>query len=334
MPKKKIKKPKKDKKIKTPKDKKIKTPKNKKTVTAPLKLVNKNTYTPEEKVEIKINAIKNLKIFFYAGLPQSHNCFEKLKAEKRKALVVFITAGDPDLEQTKSILDVIDDSGADIIELGVPFSDPLADGSIIQAASLRSLKSGTTLKKIISLVKEIRRTRNLPIILMTSFNPVFVYGEQQFVKDAVSVGVDGVIIPDLPPEEADKFSVCAEESGLDLIHLLAPTSPNERIEMVAKKGRGFIYYISLTGTTGVRAKLADDLGDKVASIKQISDIPVLIGFGISSPDLAREATKFSDGVIVGSAVVKLIESNSEPIERNKKLAEFITSIKQAISNPC
>lgn len=261
-------------------------------------------------------------------------CFEKLKAKKRKALVVFITAGDPDLEQTKSIIDVIDDSGADIIELGVPFSDPLADGPIIQAASLRSLKSGTTLKKIISLVKEIRRTRNLPIILMTSFNPVFVYGEQQFIKDAVSVGVDGVIIPDLPPEEADKFSVCAEESGLDLIHLLAPTSPNERIQMVAKKGRGFIYYISLTGTTGVRSKLADDLGDKVASIKHISDIPVLIGFGISSPDLAREATKFCDGVIVGSAVVKLIESNSEPIERNKKLAEFITSIKQAISDPC
>ena len=150
-------------------------------------------------------------------------CFEKLKAEKRKALVVFITAGDPDLEQTKSILDVIDDSGADIIELGVPFSDPLADGSIIQAASLRSLKSGTALKKIISLVKEIRRTRNLPIILMTSFNPVFVYGEQQFDKDAVSVGVDEVIIPDLPPEEADKFAVYAEESGLDLIHILVPT---------------------------------------------------------------------------------------------------------------
>ena len=261
------------------------------------------------------------------------NCFKKIKNEKRKALVVFITAGDPDLEETKSILDVIDDSGADIIELGVPFSDPLADGPIIQAASLRSLKSGTTLKKIISLVQEIRKTRDLPIVLMTSFNPVFVYGEQQFVEDAVFVGVDGVIIPDLPPEEAAEFSVYAEKKGLDVIHLLAPTSPDERIRMVAKKGRGFIYYISLTGTTGVRVQLAEGLGDKVASIKQSSDIPVLIGFGISNPDLAREATKFSDGVIVGSAVVKLIESNSDPIQRNKKLTEFISSIKQAISDP-
>ena len=262
------------------------------------------------------------------------NCFEKIKNEKGKALVVFITAGDPDLEETKSILDVIDDSGADIIELGVPFSDPLADGPIIQAASLRSLKSGTTLKKIISLVQEIRKTRDLPIVLMTSFNPVFVYGEQQFVEDAVFVGVDGVIIPDLPPEEAAEFSVYAEKKGLDVIHLLAPTSPDERIRMVAKKGRGFIYYISLTGTTGVRVQLAEGLGAKVASIKQSSDIPVLIGFGISNPDLAREATKFSDGVIVGSAVVKLIESNPDPIQRNKKLAEFISSIKQAISDSC
>jgi tryptophan synthase alpha chain len=261
-------------------------------------------------------------------------CFEKLKTERRKALVVFITAGDPDLEQTKSIIDVIDDSGADIIELGVPFSDPLADGPIIQAASLRSLKSGTTLKKIISLIKEIRETRNLPIVIMTSFNPVFVYGEQQFIKDAISVGVDGVIIPDLPPEEAAEFSVCAEKNGLDLIHLLAPTSPVERIQMVTKKGRGFIYYISLTGTTGVRVKLTEGIGDKVASIKKTSDIPVLIGFGISNPDLAREATKFSDGVIVGSAVVKLIESNSDPIQRDRKLAEFISSIRQAISDPC
>jgi len=262
------------------------------------------------------------------------NCFKKIKNEKRKALVVFITAGDPDLGETKSILEIIDDSGADIIELGVPFSDPLADGPIIQASALRALKSGTTLRKILALVKDIRKNRDLPIVLMTSFNPVFVYGEKQFVEDAVFVGVDGVIIPDLPPEEADEFSVYAEKMGLDVIHLLAPTSPGERIRMVAKKGRGFIYYISLTGTTGVRVQLAEGLGDKVASIKQSSEIPVLIGFGISNPDLAREATKFSDGVIIGSAVVKLIESNSDPIQRNKKLSKFISSIKQAISDPC
>ena len=145
------------------------------------------------------------------------SCFEKLKTENRKALVVFITAGDPDLDATKNILDVIDDSGADIIELGVPFSDPLADGPIIQASALRALKSGTTLRKILALVKDIRKNRGLPIVLMTSFNPVFVYGEKQFVEDAVSVGVDGVIVPDLPPEESIELSACAKKKGLDVI---------------------------------------------------------------------------------------------------------------------
>ena len=260
------------------------------------------------------------------------NCFEKLKAENRKALVVFITAGDPDLESTKDFLEIIDDSGADIIELGVPFSDPLADGPIIQASALRALKSGTTLKKILSLVKEIRNARDLPIVLMTSFNPIFVYGEKKFVEDAVSVGVDGVIVPDLPPEESTKLSACAQEKGLDVIHLLAPTSPDERIQMVTERGRGFVYYISLTGTTGVRTQLASGLRDKVVSIKMKSNLPVLIGFGISNPDLAREAAEFSDGVIVGSAVVSLIEKNSDPIQRNKKLSEFVCSVKEAVSN--
>lgn len=261
------------------------------------------------------------------------NCFATLKAENRKALVAFITAGDPDLESTKSILDIIDDSGADIIELGVPFSDPLADGPVIQASALRSLKSGTTLKKIIALVKEIRQSRELPIVLMTSFNPVFVYGEKQFIKDAASAGVDGVIIPDLPPEEAGEFSASAEEKGIDMIHLLAPTSPDERVRMVAEHSRGFIYYISLTGTTGVRSELSEGLGDKVESIKQATNIPVLVGFGISGPDQARSAAAVSDGVIVGSAIVKLIEQNPDPAQRDSKLAEFVSSVKQAISGP-
>lgn len=259
------------------------------------------------------------------------NCFKNLQTINRKALVVFITAGDPDLESTRDILDVIDDSGADIIELGVPFSDPLADGPVIQASSLRSLKSGTTLKKIISLVKNIRQNRKLPIVLMTSFNPIFVYGEKQFIEDAVSAGVDGVIIPDLPPEEAVQFSASAEQGGIDMIHLLAPTSPNERVKMVAESSRGFIYYISVTGTTGVRTQLAEGFRDKVSYIKNIANIPVLVGFGISNPSQARDAAEVSDGVIVGSAIVKLIAENSDPDQRNTKLAEFVTSVKQAIS---
>ena len=260
------------------------------------------------------------------------SCFETLKIENRKALVVFITAGDPDLESTKSILDVIDDSGADIVELGVPFSDPLADGPVIQASALRSLKSGTTLKKIIALVKNIRQSRGLPIVLMTSFNPVFVYGERQFIQDAASAGVDGVIIPDLPFEEAGEFSGLAEKEGLDMIRLLAPTSPEERVRMVAEHSRGFIYYISLTGTTGVRTQLAEGLRDKVNSIKHSVNIPVLVGFGISGPNQARDAAKVSDGIIIGSAIVKLIEQNPDPTQRDKKLSEFVTSVKQAISD--
>jgi len=260
------------------------------------------------------------------------SCFETLKIENRKALVVFITAGDPDLESTKSILAVIDDSGADIVELGVPFSDPLADGPVIQASALRSLKSGTTLKKIIALVKNIRQSRGLPIVLMTSFNPVFVYGEKQFIQDAASAGVDGVIIPDLPLEEAGEFSGLAEKEGLDMIHLLAPTSPEERVRTVAEHSRGFIYYISLTGTTGMRTQLAEGLRDKVDSIKHAANIPVLVGFGISGPNQARDAAKVSDGVIIGSAIVKLIEQNPDPAQRDKKLSEFVTSVKQAISD--
>jgi tryptophan synthase alpha chain len=258
-------------------------------------------------------------------------CLDKLKVENRKALVAFITAGDPDIESTKNIFNVIDDSGADIIELGVPFSDPLADGPVIQASALRALKSGTTLKKIIALIKTIRKNRNLPIILMTSFNPVFVYGENQFIEDVVSAGVDGVIIPDLPPEEAIEFSVKAEKQELDMIHLLAPTSTDERVQIVAKCARGFIYYISLTGTTGARTELSADLFDKVSSIKQAANIPVLVGFGISTPETARDAARVSDGVIVGSAIVNLIEKNSDPSQRSKSLSEFVGSIKQAIN---
>ena len=259
-------------------------------------------------------------------------CFETLGAKNRKALVVFVTAGDPDLESTKSILDVIDESGADIVELGVPFSDPLADGPVIQASALRSLKSGTTLKKIVALVHEIRKSRDLPIVLMTSYNPVYVYGERKFVDDALSAGVDGVIIPDLPPEEASEFFSYADEKGLDMIYLLAPTSTDERVRMVSERSRGFIYYISLTGTTGTRTKLADGVCDKVASIKQVTELPVLVGFGISGPDQARDAAKVSDGVIVGSAVMKLVEQNPDPAQREKKLAKFVGSIKQALAD--
>ncbi len=249
----------------------------------------------------------------------------------KKALVAFFTAGDPDLSASKDIFSVIEKAGADIIELGVPFSDPLADGPVIQASAHRSLQNGTTLGKIIELVKDIRSQSQLPIVLMSSFNPVFVYGQAKFVEDAVNAGADGVILPDLPPEEAGKFLGFANAKSLDTIFLLAPTSTPDRIQMVGEASKGFIYYVSLTGTTGTKEALAKNLEEKVSAIKNEVKLPVLIGFGISGPEQAKEAGQCSDGVIIGSAIVKLIESHSDPVERDKKITEFISSIKTALN---
>ena len=249
----------------------------------------------------------------------------------KKALVAFFTAGDPDLSASKDIFSVIEKAGADIIELGVPFSDPLADGPVIQASAHRSLQNGTTLGKIIELVKDIRSQSQLPIVLMSSFNPVFVYGQAKFVEDAVNAGADGVILPDLPPEEAGKFLGFANAKSLDTIFLLAPTSTPDRIQMVGEASKGFIYYVSLTGTTGTKEALAENLEEKVSAIKNEVKLPVLIGFGISGPEQAKEAGQCSDGVIIGSAIVKLIESHSDPVERDKKITEFISSIKTALN---
>ena len=247
-----------------------------------------------------------------------------------KALVAFYTAGDPDMDASKEIFAVIEKNGADIVEIGVPFSDPLADGPTIQASSHRSLNNGTTLKKIIRMVADIRKTSELPVVLMTSFNPIFVYGQKEFVADAVKAGVDGVIIPDLPHEEAEEFLAIAD--GLDMIFLLAPTSTPDRIQQIGKISKGFIYYISLTGTTGTKESLSVGLEEKVSEIKNSVSLPVLVGFGISGPEQAAEAAKASDGVILGSAIVKLIETNSNPVERDRKLGEFLTSIQKAINS--
>ncbi len=256
--------------------------------------------------------------------------FKSLNGDK--ALVAFFTAGDPDLSSSKEIFSVIENSGADIIEIGVPFSDPLADGPVIQASAHRSLQNGTTLVKILELVKDIRSQSQLPIVLMSSFNPIFVYGQQKFVADAVNAGVDGVILPDLPPEEAKEFLGFADEKKLDMIFLLAPTSTQDRIKMVDDASNGFIYYVSLTGTTGTKESLAKNLEEKVTSIKKQVRLPVLVGFGISGPEQAKEAAQYSDGVIIGSAIVKLIESHSDPEERNKSIAEFVSSIKKALNS--
>ncbi len=258
--------------------------------------------------------------------------FQELKQKNEKALITFITAGDPDFDSTVQYIQAIEQGGADIIELGVPFSDPLADGPVIQKSALRALQAGTTLKKIIQMVERVRKTSSIPIILMSSYNPIFRYNEDAFVKDAINSGVDGIIIPDLPPEEAQSTTKLANSKGLDTIFLLAPTSTEDRIKLVSQISSGFIYYVSLTGVTGTREILAEDLKEKILKIKNISSKPVAIGFGISTPEHAAFSASIADGAIVGSAIVKIIESGLKANHISNQIKQFVRSMKDAIRN--
>ncbi len=233
--------------------------------------------------------------------------FASLKEKKEKALITFITAGDPDLPTTKKIILELVDKGADIIELGIPFSDPMADGPTIQLASERALAAGTTTAGVLSLVKELRREGcTAPVVLFGYYNPVFVYGLERFAKDARRAGVDGVLIVDLPPEESGDLKEALKGQGLDLVYLLTPTSDVSRIKLVAGKASGFVYYVSVAGVTGARKKLTANLQAAVKKVKAGIDLPVGVGFGISTPEQARSAARGADGVIVGSAIVNII----------------------------
>lgn len=256
--------------------------------------------------------------------------FASLRAQGRKALIPFIEAGDPDLETTRALVPVLEAAGADLIELGVPFSDPLADGPTIQKAALRALDHGASLKKIIDMVEKVRPQVSVPLVLMSSYNPIFVFGEEGFVKAASRAGVDGLIVPDLPPEEAESLAGHAEREGVDLIFLLAPSSTDERISMVSKLSRGFIYYISLMGITGAREALSETIREHVLRIKQVTDKPVVVGFGISRPEQAGEVAGWADGVVVGSAVVKLIEQGGSPEDLCKSVGEFVDELKTGV----
>ena len=256
--------------------------------------------------------------------------FKELQSKNQKALVTFITAGDPNMETTERIFGVLEKNGVDVVEIGVPFTDPLADGPVILQSALRSLEAGTTLEKTLELVKNIRKKSHLPIILMSSYNPIFVYGNKQFVDKALKAGVDGVIIPDLPPEEGFDLAIYSKEKEFSMIYLLAPTSTQERVDMVLNQSDGFIYYISLMGVTGVRSCLADGIGEKVSKIKQKAESPVLIGFGISDQGQAKKAAEISDGVIVGSALVKTIGENPDPLICDEKIEALIKELKNGV----
>ncbi len=257
--------------------------------------------------------------------------FEKLRAQKKKALISYIMAGDPDLPTTEALISTIEQAGGDILELGVPFSDPLADGPAIQRASERALKSGTTLRKVMALVKRLRKEdSSIPIIVMTYYNIIFQYGLDRFSKDAISSGIDGVIIPDLPPEEASEFISQSRTSGLDTIFLLAPTSTEDRIKTIVSSATGFIYYVSMTGITGARLNNVLEIKGKVSEIRGYTDLPIAVGFGISREDEANKIAKWADGVIIGSTLVKLIEANRGKRLLLPRVTKFIRSMKEAV----
>jgi len=251
--------------------------------------------------------------------------FRKLRTQHKKAFIPYIMAGDPSLERTKEIVLMFEECGADIVELGVPFTDPLADGPTIQRAAERALKSGATLKKVISCVKDLRQKTKIPLVLMTYYNPVFKYGEEKFIADAKEAGVDGVIIPDLPPDEAAGFMRLAKNAAVASIFLLAPTSTAGRIKRVASASTGFIYYVSVTGITGAQLLLDGSIEKTINNIRRVTDKPVAVGFGVSTPDEAEAVAGVSDGVIIGSAIVKKAQGNL-----NGEFRDFLLKLRGAI----
>lgn len=247
--------------------------------------------------------------------------------ENGKAFITFITCGDPDLETTAATVHAAVENGADLIELGIPFSDPTAEGPVIQGANLRALNGGITTDKIFDFVKELRRDINIPMVFMTYSNVVFSYGTKRFISTCQDIGIDGLILPDLPFEEKEEFQPLCKQYGLDLISLIAPTSKN-RIAMIAKEADGFIYLVSSLGVTGTRSKITTDLASIVDVIREYTDIPCAIGFGISTPEQARKMAEISDGTIVGSAIIKLLEKHGR--EAPRYIGEYVKSMKDAM----
>jgi tryptophan synthase alpha chain len=249
-----------------------------------------------------------------------------LRAQKKCALIPFITAGDPDLHTTAEALRLLDKSGADIIELGVPYSDPLADGPVIQAAATRALQKGTTLDNVLNLVREVSPQLSAPIVLFTYYNPIFSRGIETFLSEIASSGVKGLVVPDLPLEEADNLIQKAAQESIEVILLVAPTSPAERIEQIAQKSQGFIYLVSVTGVTGIRSQVASGVQDILENIRRFSDKSIGVGFGISTPEQAKVIKNWgSDAIIVGSAFVRSLSEGGLPA-----LESLCLSLKQAI----
>lgn len=248
-----------------------------------------------------------------------------------KALVAFIVAGDPALDATAALIPALDRAGVDILEIGVPFSDPTADGVTIQEASQRALKGGTTLPAVLDLIRSARKRTDIPIVLFGYYNPIFSFGNEAFARAAGAVGVDGLLVVDLPPEESSELRRYTDPEGLDFISLVAPTTPDERIAWIAGKSSGFLYYISMTGITGTGRPDPSGVKKDVKRIRGATALPVMVGFGISTPGQASEMASFADGVVVGSALVQRIHENRERGDMVKKACEYASLMKKALS---
>jgi len=258
------------------------------------------------------------------------NTLNAVKARGEKALVTFVTAGDPDLATSEQIVHTLVEAGVDLIELGFPFSDPMADGPTIQLASERALASGTTLRGVLDMIARVREHSNVPIVLMGYYNPIFRYGAEKFAKDASAAGVDGLLLVDLPPEEAEELHPMLKAAGVDLITLLAPTTGEERKARLAAVGEGFLYYVSMTGVTGSQQVDAAAISGAVNELKAMSKVPVAVGFGVSSPQDAGAVADFADAVVVGSALVKLIAQYGKSPELLDEVKGFVQQLKAAI----
>lgn len=256
--------------------------------------------------------------------------FQTLRSQHQCALIPFITAGDPDLDTTAAALISLDQNGADLIELGVPYSDPLADGPVIQAAATRALQRGTTLDQVLTLVKTISPQLRAPLILFTYYNPILNRGIETFIEEIASAGVAGLVVPDLPLEEMENLLTIARGAGVEVTLLVAPTSPRHRIEAIARQAQGFIYLVSVTGVTGIRQELQTRVRDLLGDLKQVSDKPIGVGFGVSGPDQAAQLKAWgADAVIVGSAFVKRL-AEADPTQAIVEIGDFCRTLKAAI----
>ena len=255
--------------------------------------------------------------------------FEELKARGESAFIPYITAGDPSLEQTERIVLALDRAGCDVIEFGVPFSDPVGDGPVIAEAAQRALARGATLEEILALVERLRTRTQVPILLFSYYNPILAFGIERFAQESAAAGVDGVLCVDLPAEEAGEYKQLLDAAGLCTVFLVAPTTTEQRLEIVLARCSGFVYYVSRLGVTGERSDLAADMRDALARIKRHSNKPVAVGFGISTPEQARAVAGMADGVIVGSALVRLIAQYGDTPETAERAGAFAKALADA-----